>query len=197
MSSPPPLSSPPPGGDEDRGPLLLAVFWTETSLSVLIVASRFYSRSAIKALGADDWAMLATLVIPTAPSTTYSLTAIVDYFDFILWLWHRLRSRWRGSTSLLPFAGPCTRQPNSEAQLDQPALRYHESWAGQDLCCLSHAKAHRGLCQSSKDISVDYHHPNVHFQRSMLCLNLCAMHSDPSPLGTCARSCLLGPSYAR
>ncbi|MCJ1328445.1 hypothetical protein MMC10_005122 [Thelotrema lepadinum] len=62
MSSPPPLSSPPPGGDEDRGPLLLAVFWTETSLSVLIVASRFYSRSAIKALGADDWAMLATLI---------------------------------------------------------------------------------------------------------------------------------------
>lgn len=55
-------NSPPTGGDIDRGPELLAIFWTEAALSIMIVAARFYCRRVIKVVGADDWTMLVTVV---------------------------------------------------------------------------------------------------------------------------------------
>ena len=191
------LGSPSPSGDEDRGPLLLAIFWTESALSILIVASRFYSRWSIKALGADDAAMLATLVFSTTPLIRVLLTGSVAYAASVLWLWHRLRSLWGWSASLLSFPGSSAGPRSSETQLDQPALCYHESWPRQNLCCVSNVKAHRKLRQSSMDISMGNNHPDVHFQRSVLHLDLRAMHSDQSSLGACPRGCLLGSGHAR
>lgn len=48
--------------DEDRGPQLLAMYWTEITIVTIVVALRFYSRIMIKGLGLDDWAVLFTMV---------------------------------------------------------------------------------------------------------------------------------------
>lgn len=48
--------------NEDRGPRLLAMYWTECIIVVIVVALRFYSRIKIKGLGQDDWIILFTLV---------------------------------------------------------------------------------------------------------------------------------------
>ena len=52
----------PPGGDADRGPALVALFWTESAVAILFIVSRFYARWTIRAVGKDDWMMLFTLV---------------------------------------------------------------------------------------------------------------------------------------
>ena len=57
-----PLGPPPAGGDRDRGPGLVALFWTECALAMIIVGLRFYARISIRNLGADDWMMLFTVV---------------------------------------------------------------------------------------------------------------------------------------
>lgn len=48
--------------NEDRGPQLLAMYWTECTIVTIVVALRFYSRIKIKGLGLDDWTVLFTLV---------------------------------------------------------------------------------------------------------------------------------------
>lgn len=48
--------------DEDRGPQLLAMYWTECTVVTIVVALRFYSRIRIKGLGLDDWNVLFTMV---------------------------------------------------------------------------------------------------------------------------------------
>ena len=50
------------GDDEDRGPYLLAIYWTECAVAILVVALRLWSRMMIKNFGLDDWAMIFTLV---------------------------------------------------------------------------------------------------------------------------------------
>lgn len=61
---PAPPSPPPPGGDQDRGPSLIGMFWTECALAMIIVGFRFYARISMRNLGADDWMMLLTVVCP-------------------------------------------------------------------------------------------------------------------------------------
>lgn len=48
--------------NKDRGPQLLAMYWTELSTVTIIVALRFYARIKINGLGLDDWTVLFTLV---------------------------------------------------------------------------------------------------------------------------------------
>lgn len=48
--------------DEDRGPQLLAMYWTECTVATIVVALRIYSRIKIKGLGLDDWIILFTMV---------------------------------------------------------------------------------------------------------------------------------------
>ena len=63
MSASPGLPIPVPlGGDQDRGPSLVGLYWTECALSMIIVGLRFYARISIRGLGADDWMMLSTVV---------------------------------------------------------------------------------------------------------------------------------------
>lgn len=53
------------GPVEDRGGILLAMYWTECSICIIVVFLRFYSRIKIRSVGLDDWAMLFTLVTKT------------------------------------------------------------------------------------------------------------------------------------
>ncbi len=52
----------PDGGNQNRGPKLLAVFWTQLSTCMIVVAMRMYSRYKLKTTGVDDWFMVVTLV---------------------------------------------------------------------------------------------------------------------------------------
>ena len=51
----------PEGGDVDRGPALLAMWWTELSICIVMVAMRVYSRIKLRSWGIDDWLMLTAL----------------------------------------------------------------------------------------------------------------------------------------
>ena len=53
---------PSPGPNDDRGPAVTAIFWSEAAVAVLVVSLRLYARRSIRALGADDWFMLITTV---------------------------------------------------------------------------------------------------------------------------------------
>ncbi|KAI0839149.1 hypothetical protein F5Y06DRAFT_28947 [Hypoxylon sp. FL0890] len=70
-------SSPPADGDVNRGPTLLAVFWTEIGISTFFVSLRFYTRSRMGGVGADDWTILATLIMYTI---TLSLCTVLVHY---------------------------------------------------------------------------------------------------------------------
>ncbi|KAL9134774.1 MAG: hypothetical protein Q9175_004043 [Cornicularia normoerica] len=59
----------PADGDRDRGPQLLAMWWTELSICIVMVAMRFFSRYKLKNFGTDDWLMLIALVTETLAAT--------------------------------------------------------------------------------------------------------------------------------
>lgn len=48
--------------DQNRGPAIMAIFWTETMVAFFFVMARFYSRIKIRGLGIDDWIMLLAIV---------------------------------------------------------------------------------------------------------------------------------------
>lgn len=48
--------------DVNRGPVVVAILWTETTVAVIIVSMRFYARTMIKRISSDDWLILLTLV---------------------------------------------------------------------------------------------------------------------------------------
>ncbi|KAL2048480.1 hypothetical protein N7G274_000392 [Stereocaulon virgatum] len=66
----------PTGGDQDRGPVLLAMWWTELSISIIMVILRISSRFKLKSVGIDDWFMVAALVlfISTTIAVTFDIT---------------------------------------------------------------------------------------------------------------------------
>lgn len=59
MDPPPP---PPPGGYEDRGPQMIAIYWIEAAIAILVVTLRIWGRVVIRQVGADDYVMIFTLV---------------------------------------------------------------------------------------------------------------------------------------
>lgn len=46
----------------DRGPAIIALFWVESAIAILVLALRFYGRLISSKLGKDDYAMLFTVV---------------------------------------------------------------------------------------------------------------------------------------
>ncbi|KAH8594230.1 hypothetical protein B0O99DRAFT_514284 [Bisporella sp. PMI_857] len=54
---------PPPDGDRNRAAQLLAVYWVQSGISIIVVALRFYVRYAKRIIGVEDWAMLACLLL--------------------------------------------------------------------------------------------------------------------------------------
>lgn len=69
--------------NENRGPKLLALYWTEVVLAVIIIVLRFYSRIRIKGLGWDDWIMLFTVVSSLLPHLNIQNPA-ADWYRKIL-----------------------------------------------------------------------------------------------------------------
>ncbi|CAG8953110.1 hypothetical protein HYFRA_00003307 [Hymenoscyphus fraxineus] len=51
------------GGDQDRGPQLMAMFWTEAIIGLLLVTLRVHVRYSIRGLGVDDWLMILTVIL--------------------------------------------------------------------------------------------------------------------------------------
>lgn len=47
---------------DDRGGILLVMYWTECTIAIIVVSLRFYCRIKIRGVGLDDWTMLLTLV---------------------------------------------------------------------------------------------------------------------------------------
>jgi hypothetical protein len=52
----------PPGGYDDRGPQMIAIYWIEASIAIVVVALRIWGRVVLRQVGADDYVMLFTLV---------------------------------------------------------------------------------------------------------------------------------------
>lgn len=53
---------PPVGGDRNRGPALIAIFWTECVIALVFLSLRCYARILIGNVGKDDWIMFAVAV---------------------------------------------------------------------------------------------------------------------------------------
>ncbi|KAL8717512.1 MAG: hypothetical protein Q9225_005244 [Loekoesia sp. 1 TL-2023] len=64
------MASPP---DEDRGSRLLALYWTECIIALIIVCLRVFWRLKLKSLGWDDWFMVLTMAIFLALSAIVSV----------------------------------------------------------------------------------------------------------------------------
>lgn len=47
---------------EDKGPMLLALWWTEAGIATVIVGLRLYTRFLMRGLVLEDWLMLLALV---------------------------------------------------------------------------------------------------------------------------------------
>ncbi|PYH77001.1 integral membrane protein [Aspergillus uvarum CBS 121591] len=56
-------TEPPQGGDLDRGPAIMAVFWTEAAVAVTALALRLYGRRLVKGFGVDDYIMTFTILL--------------------------------------------------------------------------------------------------------------------------------------
>ncbi|KAI1370105.1 hypothetical protein F4677DRAFT_439255 [Hypoxylon crocopeplum] len=69
--------TPPPDGDVNRGPTLIAIFWTEIGISIIFVLLRFYTRLRMGRLGADDWTILITMVLNIV---TLSLCTVLVHY---------------------------------------------------------------------------------------------------------------------
>lgn len=63
----------PAGGDQNRGLEMIILYWTMSIIVMIVMALRFYARLSIRAIGIDDWLMLATSVILIA------LTCVLTY----------------------------------------------------------------------------------------------------------------------
>ena len=57
-----PAIEPPTDKNRDRGPYLIAIFWTECAIALIAVSLRIHGRNMVRKLGPDDYMMLFTMV---------------------------------------------------------------------------------------------------------------------------------------
>ena len=84
------MSSPvqaPPGGDQDRGPQLVAAWWTQCAIVAVLVALRFYARRIIGGIGADDWMMFISVVSMHTCLPQYESNELVQIIYMITCGW--------------------------------------------------------------------------------------------------------------
>ena len=62
---------PPPDGDQDRGGRVMVAYWTVFSVAIIVTGLRFWARIRIRAVGWDDWLMLAAVVSNRLPTTSH------------------------------------------------------------------------------------------------------------------------------
>lgn len=58
--------------DQDKGPMLLALWWTEAGVATVVVGLRFYTRHVMRGIVIEDWLMLIALVSPLPQRSTYT-----------------------------------------------------------------------------------------------------------------------------
>jgi hypothetical protein len=51
-----------PPADDNRGPGLTAIYWTECAVALIVVTLRIYGRTIVGKIGPDDYMMLFTMV---------------------------------------------------------------------------------------------------------------------------------------
>lgn len=64
---------------------MLAVFWTECAVALIVVCARLYSRLMIKNLGIDDWIMFFTMVRILHNTSILPLIMIDRFASSCLW----------------------------------------------------------------------------------------------------------------
>lgn len=58
-------------GDYNRGVYYLAIGWVLTSIAIIVVCTRLYSRAYItRSIGSDDYAVVISMVRPSCPLHT-------------------------------------------------------------------------------------------------------------------------------
>ncbi|KAF7885516.1 uncharacterized protein EAF02_004025 [Botrytis sinoallii] len=84
------MSSPgypkPADGDQDRGGAVIAVYWSIAAVAMLVVGLRFYSRRLVRAIGADDWLMLISLIFQVTLSCFCTYEATIGGFKHLYYL---------------------------------------------------------------------------------------------------------------
>jgi uncharacterized membrane protein YcaP (DUF421 family) len=65
-------SQAPSGEVADRGPQMIAIYWAEAAIAVVVVALRIWGRIMLRQVGIDDYVMVFTLVC-SLPITLLSL----------------------------------------------------------------------------------------------------------------------------
>ena len=75
---------PPAGGDVNRAASLLATWWTELSISIIMVIMRLCSRCKLKNIGIDDWLIVTALVMLCARFKVFKMLidSISDFLHF-------------------------------------------------------------------------------------------------------------------
>lgn len=58
--------------DQDKGPMLLALWWAEAGVATVVVGLRFYTRHVMRAIVIEDWLMLIALVSPFKQRFSYA-----------------------------------------------------------------------------------------------------------------------------
>ena len=128
----------PAGGDENRTSVLLGVTWSFTTVSLIFVALRIYSRVRhLNRLWWDDLFIVLGEVSWTSRSqipNPYSSSQ--GSYDSLRDCHHHLRLRRRLSPPLLPIRSASLANP--EAQLHLPSLRHHGSAVLQSLYRFPH-----------------------------------------------------------
>ena len=165
----------PTDGDRNRGPQLLAMWWTELSICIIMVILRFYSRYKLKNFGTDDWLMLTALVSSTidSPQSTTAKVHPSDPVHIHDNMRNIRRNRRRRATSLLPEAGGYPK--GHQDHLDRESVGYHGSSDSENVRRLPDPAAHRAIDQMAQMVSVHEHCPYIHNWSSGLHLNVCAM----------------------
>lgn len=183
--------------NEDRGPQLLAIYWTGCTVATIIVALRVYSRIKIKGLGLDDWTILFTMVrehIFLSTSRQHTKNKCVGSCLRPRWASHLGGYTWRLPTSLLPTRlGHLVR---SQAELDDPTNWHHGPRNFEDIRCIHYAENHQLRQRMAQAFFVFLHW----FYLFDLCycrhFDFCTMQSSESIVDFCAWRYMLGSQSA-
>ena len=175
---------------EDRGKAVIAIFWVQTSLAIVVVAMRFWARYIIKNFGTDDWLMLFTLVcsqISSLIALGLTIAGIIYYIDRIGDL-QRL-DRWISSFNLPDTSG---RSPSCKDQLHQSGLcriflHYWQSrgWLPRSSNCWTQ-------CVLAQMGNLYRYGLDSNRRHNQLHIHICPMRPTTSPLGTLDSAYMLG-----
>lgn len=63
-------------GYEDRGPQMIAIYWVEAAIAIVVVSLRVWGRITIRQVGLDDYVMIFTLVSARPQSSLKPISSL-------------------------------------------------------------------------------------------------------------------------